>query len=137
GHPRRSRERGGGAFGGWVVDAAGPVPLDVRVPADRTGARAFPADVAAKQQHVDDLADRVPRVLLLGHAQAPADDGRPGLAVDLAELTDLGLRYAGLDLDLRPGRGFDERSVGLETRRVMLDELTVERLRVGGEGLEQ
>ena len=57
-----------------VVDPAGAVALDVAVPANRAGPRAFPADVAAQQEQVDDLADRVDAVLVLGDAQAPGDD---------------------------------------------------------------
>ena len=61
-------------LGRAVVDAAGAVALHVRVPADRRRAGALAADVAAQQQQVDDLADRVDAVLLLGHAEAPGDD---------------------------------------------------------------
>jgi hypothetical protein len=59
---------------GPIVDATGPVPLDVAVPADRAGAGAFASDVTAQQQQVDDLADRLDAVLVLGEAEAPGDD---------------------------------------------------------------
>ena len=69
---RRPRRAGRGTLGRAVVDAAGAVALHVRVPADRDGPGALAADVAAQQQQVDDLADRVDAVLLLGDAEAPA-----------------------------------------------------------------
>ena len=61
-----------------LPDAHRPVALHVAVPADRRGAGAGPADVAAQQQEVDDLADRRDRVAVLGQPHRPADDDAVG-----------------------------------------------------------
>src|SRR5207245_2330640 len=67
------------------------VALDVAVAADRRRAGAVAPEVAAEQEQVDDLADRVDAVLLLGDAEAPADDRAARLQVDPRDLADRGL----------------------------------------------
>ena len=62
-----------------MVDPAGAVALHVAVAADRARPGSLAPDVAAEQQQVDDLPDRVDAVLMLGEAQAPGDDHLPGI----------------------------------------------------------
>ena len=61
-----------------VVDAAGAVALNVAVAAHRRRAGALPAEVSAQQHQVDDLADGVDTVFMLGEAQTPTDQGPVG-----------------------------------------------------------
>lgn len=51
-----------------MVDAAGAIALHVAVTSDRRRPCPWTADVAAQQQHVDDLADHVDSVLVLADA---------------------------------------------------------------------
>ncbi len=119
------------SFAGAVVDAAGAVALDVAVPAHGGGAGALAAQVAAEQQQVDDLADGVDAVLVLGDAQAPADDRAVGLAVDAGRLQDVVPAQPRLGLQLLPRGRLAQRPVLLETGGVPLDELLVQGLGVG------
>jgi hypothetical protein len=57
-----------------VVDPARAVAQHVAVPADRARPRTFAADVAAQQQQVDDLTNRVDASLALRNTEAPSDD---------------------------------------------------------------
>ena len=75
-------------LGGLVVDPAGAVALHVAVAPDRAGAGAFAPDVAAKQQKVDDLADSVDAVLVLGDAEAPGDDDPLGRQIGPGQASD-------------------------------------------------
>ena len=59
-----------------LPDAHGAVALHVGVAAHRAQPGARLADVAAQQQHVDDLLDRRDGVAVLGEAHRPADDRR-------------------------------------------------------------
>ena len=70
----------------------------------RIGARpgALAADVAAQEQHVDDLADRVDAVLLLGQAEAPGDDRAARLGVELRDAADLSPRRRRTGARARP-----------------------------------
>ncbi|WP_235878698.1 hypothetical protein [Saccharopolyspora karakumensis] len=79
-------ERGGGP----VVDAAGSIALHVAVPAHRGRTGSFSSQVPAQQEQVDDLADGVYTVLVLGDAQAPAEDAAIGFAVDAGCAVNLG-----------------------------------------------
>ena len=72
--PQTSPSRSRNASLGTVVDPAGAVALHVAVAADRARPRPFAADVAAQEQQVDDLANRVDAVLVLRDAEAPSDD---------------------------------------------------------------
>ncbi len=117
--------------GGAVVDAAGAVALHIAVSAYGTGARALAPQVAAEQQQVDDLPDGVDAVLVLADAQAPADDGAVGLAVDAGRAQDVGAAQPGLALDLLPRRGLAQRAVLVEAGGVAVDELPVQGPGVG------
>ena len=72
-----------------LPDAHGAVALHVAVPADGGGAGARLADVAAQQQQVDDLLDRVDALLVLREAHRPGDDDAVGLEVAGGQLVDL------------------------------------------------
>src|SRR5690606_34949919 len=100
--------------GGAVVDAAGAVALDVAVAPDRGRARTLAAQVAAQQQQVDDLADGVDAVFVLGDAQTPADDAAVGFPVDAGGGGDLGAGQAGLAFQVVPGRRRALRAVVVE-----------------------
>jgi len=113
-----------------VVDAASAVALHVAVTAHRRRARPFAPEVAAEQQHVDDLADRVDAVLVLRDAEAPADEGAPRAGIDRRRATDLGSRQAGLRLQVGPGGRGDDGPIVLEPVGEPLDEHRVQA--VGG-----
>ena len=63
--------RGTRSVGRWLMPQV-RLPWTLLCPRIGRGPGALAADVAAQQQQVDDLADRVDAVLLLGQAQAPA-----------------------------------------------------------------
>ena len=111
-----------------MVDPAGAVALHVAVAADRAGAGALAADVAAQeQQKIDDLAHGVDAVLVLGDAQAPGDDDPLRGQVGVCELADFGLGDCPIR---RPGPTTASRptsaSVLVEAVGVVLDELSVQ-----------
>ena len=87
---------------GAVVDPAGAVALNVAVAANRRGAGSGPADVAAQQQHVDELADRIDPMFVLGHAKAPGDDRPLRPDIDVGQLTNLPLLDPGIPDDPLP-----------------------------------
>ncbi len=76
---------------GLLPDSHGPVALDIGVPADRAGAGAALAEVALQEQQVDDLAERIDRMGLLGQAQCPADGCGFGARQHLGCIPDLAL----------------------------------------------
>ena len=111
-----------------MVDAARPVALHVAVPAHRRWARALAADVAAQREQVDDLADGVDPVLLLGQPEAPADDRPRRGEVAARDVAHLLLAYAALAHEILPRRARDERAVLLEAGGEALEEPEVEDL---------
>ena len=119
-------------LGGAVVDAAGAVALDVAVPAHGRGTGPFAAEVPAQQQEVGDFADGVDAMLVLGDAQAPADDAAVGVPVHPGGLEDLVAGQPGLHFKLFPRGGLAQRAVLLEPGGVPLEELPVQGLGVGG-----
>jgi hypothetical protein len=56
-----------------MIDPAGSVALHIGMPPNRAGSRAFPAKVAAHQQHIHNLPNSVHCVLLLGDPKALSD----------------------------------------------------------------
>jgi hypothetical protein len=119
-----------------VVDPAGAVPLDVAVAADWTRPRALAADVAAQEQHVDDLAHRVDAVLVLREPEAPGDDHLLRRQIRIGELSDCRLVHAGVANQVVPGSRLDERAVVVDAGGVLLDELSVENVGIAFRRLE-
>jgi hypothetical protein len=72
-----------------MIDPAGSFPLHIGMPSNRARSRAFPAKVAAHQQHIDNLPNGVHCVRLLGDPKAPSDDGRSRLAINFTKDADL------------------------------------------------
>ncbi len=120
-----------------MVNSAGAVALNIRVPADWAWTGSFPADVAAQQQHVHDLPNRVDGMLLLGYAEAPGDDRGLGLPVDFSQCADLRLRHTGLPLQFVPRHGLNERPIHIKSACVTVNELSVNGGRIRSRGFEQ
>ena len=89
------------AVGRWLTPQV-RLPWTFECPRIGDGPAPVAADVAAQQQQVDDLADRVDAVLLLGEAEAPGDDRAVGAAVDLRDSPDRRLVDARTGARARP-----------------------------------
>ncbi len=109
-----------------LEDAHRPVALDVGVPAHRADAGAGAADVALQQEEVDHLAQRLHRVLVLGEAHGPADDGAARGGEAGREALDLRPGQTGRGHDLVPVQGLERAAVVLEAARVLGQERLVE-----------
>ncbi|CAL2062578.1 exported protein of unknown function [Streptomyces murinus] len=112
---------------GPLEDAHRAVALHVRMTAHRAHARARPADVAAQQQEVDDLADRRHGVLVLGQTHRPAHDGPLGGEHQLQRPLDLRAAQTGRGQRLVPVGGLRGLGELLESMRVFAHELLVDR----------
>ena len=110
----------------WTASSAGE---GKKQRPDRAGPGPFAADVTPQQEDVDDLADRVTGVLLLGHAQAPGNDGFLRRCVHLRGGVNLVSRQSTFFFDFFPARGFDVRLQRLETFGEGLDEFMINRRR--------
>ena len=110
-----------------LPDAHRAVALHVAVPAHRAGTRARPADVAAQQQEVDDLADRGHRVVVLGEPHRPADDDALGRDHVVDERLDGGPGKAGKgeqigEVELAPGLGRVVEAVAVGVDEVLVED---------------
>ena len=85
-----------------LEDPHGPVALDVGVPAHGADAGAGAADVALQEQEVDDLAQRLDRVLVLREPHGPAHDRAAGAGEAGGEALDLLPGQSGRGHDLGP-----------------------------------
>ena len=90
-----------------LVDADGAIALHVGVAAHRANAGARPAEIAAQEQEIRDLADRRHRMPMLRDAHRPGADRSLGIEIDLRGLLDLRASQAGLIFDLLPARRID------------------------------
>ncbi len=87
---------------GFLVDPHGAVALHVAVTAHRTESGPRLANLAAHQVQVDDFANGVDRMLVLGDPHGPAADHALAACEDLRRPRDRLPTEAGLRLDLRP-----------------------------------
>ena len=113
-------------LGHALRDAHRAIALHVGVPADRRGAGSGLADVAAQQQQVHDLLDRVDGLALLGESHRPRDDHAVGGHVAGGQIVEVVDREAGG----REHLGLVERrevlGEGLEAHGVLAQERVVE-----------
>src|SRR5215468_3420960 len=63
-------------------DSNGPVALHVGVSADRARACAWPPDISAHEEKIDDLLYRFSSMTVLGNSHSPYADDRLGIGVD-------------------------------------------------------
>ncbi len=94
-------------------------PWTLLCPRTGAGAGAGPADVAAQQQEVDDLADRRDRVAVLGQPHRPADDHLVGRDDVRDELLDLLARTA------RSARSIAVQSSAVQVRGGLVEPVAV------------
>ncbi len=106
---------------GFLVDPHGAVALHVAVTAHRTEPGPRLANLAAHQVQVDDLANGVDRVLVLGDPHGPAADHALAPRENLRRPGDLLATEAGLRFDVCPLRGLHLGQVVVKVRRVLLD----------------
>jgi hypothetical protein len=109
-----------------MVDSAGPVALHVAVAADRARPGALDADIAAQEQHVDDLTNSIDAVLVLREAEAPGDDHTLRCHIGVGEFPDVELRNAGALDQVGPGGALDDCPVFIKAPGVLFDEVPVE-----------
>ena len=117
------------SLGRTLPDSHGAVALHVGVAAHADRARAGAPDVAADQQQIHNHRDIVDAVALLGHAQAPGNDGFLRRCVHLRGGVNLVSRQSTFFFDFFPARGFDVRLQRLETFGEGLDEFMINRRR--------
>ncbi len=96
--------------------------LDVVLAAQRVEPAAVAADVPGQEGQGDERQDVVDRVVVLGDAEGPAEDGPVGRGVGVGQLADGLGRDAGLPLGPLERAGLDGLAVGLEAARGALDE---------------
>ncbi len=124
-------------LGRLLVDPHGAVALHVGVPADGTYSGARTADVALQEEHVDDVAQRGDRMLVLGESHRPAHDGRLGRAHALRHPAQRLLGDSGGCHELPPRHGHHLGAIRLEPARVGVEELVVQHPAIRGLDLQQ
>ncbi len=119
-------DKGGG---GLFVDTHGTVALHVAVTTYRTEPRPRLANLATHQVQVDDFANGIDRVQVLGHPHGPATDNALAGGKHPGGLHYLGAGQAGLLLDRRPVGGTHLRLVLGKVAGVAGNEVAIHRLR--------
>lgn len=113
---------------GLFVDPHGAVALHVAVTPYRTEPCPRLANLATHQVQVDDFANGIDRVQMLGHPHCPAADDALAGGKDLGCLHDVGASQAGLLLDCRPVGGTHLRLVLGKVAGVAGDEVPIHHL---------
>ncbi len=114
--------------GRLFVDPHGAVALHVAVAPYRTEPRPRLANLAAHQVQVDDFANGIDRVQMLGHPHGPATDDALAGGKDPGGLHDVGATQAGLLLDRPPVGGTHLHLVLGKVAGMASDEVAIHRL---------
>src|SRR5437867_2139476 len=110
----------------FFPDAHSPVALNIAMTPNRTDTGSRPANIAAQQKKVYQLANRCDRISVLRQAHRPATDDVPGLEYHSSRFTNLVPGETAAIEDLLPASIFQRGNQSIVTGCISSDKVMIE-----------